>query len=383
MIIGIDIRVLYNGSGGTFVYLKNLLDFLIPLAQNHQIKLFTNYYKKNSRDSVVKNYLKHKNVKLYKYKIPNKFLNLGFRFLNYPKIDKMINGCDVLLMPTMMYSAWSDKAKVTLVAHDLSFKIFPEFFTRKQNIWHSQIRVDNLYKKVNSVISVSGNTKKDLINLIGLKLESIQTVHSGVDSKFFAKKNENRTLEIKNKYNLPINKKIILQTGTIEPRKNHLATIESFNLWQKIYPKTAQDYILVLAGHKGWKNKKIKKIIKNSFGKVYKINDIDDSNLPDLYKSAEFFVYPSIYEGFGLPLLEAMASGIPIITTANSSLSEIASDCALYVDPYRLEDFVTAYQSLATDNILRGNLTKKGISRSKNFSWEKTAKNMLLHLENL
>lgn len=381
MTIGIDIRVLQEGTGGVFVYTKNLLERLIPLAAGRKIKLFANRYGRRN-DELTKNLACHSHVTRYQYRLPNKFLNLSFSAFVWPKIDELLQGVDVLFFPSMLYGAWSGRIKTVLTMHDLSFEIFPEFFTVRQRLWHKRLAPRRLCRRVDKIIAVSGSTRQDLIDVYGIEADKITTVHSGIDGRFRLRRDSSDLTEIRQRFGLP-DKKFILQTGTIEPRKNALATLTAFTAWQKQFPEESGEYHLLFAGHRGWKSRDFYNSLAVSpfRDKIHLIEEVRAQDLPVLYNLADIFVYPSFYEGFGFPPLEAAACGAPVIAGANSSLSEIIGDAGLLIDPYRADDLLAAIRALANDRALYESLRVKGLARAGEFKWEKTAKETLKALE--
>lgn len=381
MTIGIDIRVLQEGSGGVFVYAKNLLSRLIPLASSHQIKLFANRHGRRN-DELTDALSRAPHVELYQYRFPNKFLNLSFSALGQPKIDSLLRGVDVLFFPSMLYGAWSGRVKTVLTMHDLSFEIFPEFFTTRQRLWHRRLAPRRLCQRVDKIIAVSESTRQDLLDVYKLPSDKVQTVHSGIDGRFRLRRDSSYLTEIRQRFGLP-DKKFILQTGTVEPRKNAAATLAAFVAWQKQFPQESGDYHLLFAGHRGWKSRGFYNSLAASpfRDKIHLIEEVKADDLPALYNLADIFVYPSFYEGFGFPPLEAAACGAPVVVGANSSLTEIIGDAGLLVDPYRADDLLTAIRALANDRALYESLRAKGLARAGEFKWEKTAKETLKALE--
>jgi glycosyltransferase involved in cell wall biosynthesis len=173
--------------------------------------------------------------------------------------------------------------------------------------------------------------------------------------------------------------KYVLFVGTLQPRKNIVRLTEAFSKLEE------KDLNLVVVGKKGWQYEEILDAPKkyNVEKKVLFLDSVSDSDLFSLYKNAQCFVLPSLYEGFGLPILEAMQYGCPVITSNVSSLPEAGGDAALYFDPLNIEDMAQKIKMVLTDTNLREEMIKKGYNQIKKFSWEKTAKETLEVLESL
>lgn len=378
MIIGIDGRVLEEGNGGVFVYAKNVIEALVRIDNRHQYKIFLNKARRTYSPHI-EALRKEQNVSIHAFRFPNKFLNASMRFKSWPKIDVLIGGCDVLFFPTMLYSAWSKNTKTVLTMHDVSFAHMPEFYTKKQQLWHALLRVPHLCRSVDKLIAVSDSTKQDMVHLYAIPEKKIIRVHSGVEADYRPIVSTTEKDAFRCALLLPHHKKIILQTGTIQPRKNNSATLCAFEQFVKTHPSASNDYILVFAGHTGWKSKKLIRAIKKSSlcDRIYIRTDIERANMPLLYSLADIFVYPSFYEGFGHPLLEAFSCGIPAIASSVSSLGEVAGNAACMVHPYKVDELTRAILRLATDTAYAKEARSRGIARSAEFTWEKTARETL------
>jgi glycosyltransferase involved in cell wall biosynthesis len=254
-----------------------------------------------------------------------------------------------------------------LTIHDLSFDFFPEFSTRKQFFWHKAIRPKKQCERADIIITPSGNTKRDIVDYYQIDPDKIKVIYPGV--KRNADDGQRTAVDgIRKKYNLP--DKYILFLGTIEPRKNIIGLIEAFEFFRTKYP--AVDH-LVIAGAPGWKNEEIYARAKNSTlaDKIHFINFVAPEDKSALYASADLFVYPSLYEGFGFPVLEAMSLGVPVITSNRSSLSEVAGSAAYLIDPTRPEQLALAMNELLNNNNLRDRHIQKGLEQVNRYSWEK------------
>lgn len=215
-------------------------------------------------------------------------------------------------------------------------------------------------RRTNKIIAVSESTKNDLINLYQIKPEKIKVIYSGIGKQF-------QPAKVKNQYGLP--EKFILYFGTIEPRKNLIGLIKAFQMIKKKNP----DLKLVLAGSKGWLYEDIFKTAKGDKDIIF-TGFIKEEDKPALYNLASVFVYPSFFEGFGFPPLEAMACGTPTIVSNNSSLPEVVGEAALMVDSYNLDELAWLMNEVLNDLKLREELKQRGLAQAKRFSWERTAR---------
>lgn len=235
--------------------------------------------------------------------------------------------------------------------------------------WAEKILLPLAVKKAAIIITISRSTKNDLIERFGRKIENkIRVTYLAAADKFKPLAPE-KTMSIIKKCGLEY-KKYLLTVGTIEPRKNYLNLIKAY----LFLPQKIQDeFSLVIVGHCGWNYTAIMRAAgKNDNIKI--LTGVGDDDLPFLYNGAKLFCYPSLYEGFGLPVLEAMSCGCPVVTSNTSSLPEVGGETAAYVNPYQPQSIAVAMEKLINDNQLCFNLTKKGQIQAKKFSWRKTIK---------
>jgi len=374
MRIGIDIRTLMDAQySGVSEYTFNLIKEILRLDNHNEYRLFYNSF----GDCLNIPEFKEKNVKLVKYNYPNKILNyLFFKIFNYPKIDKELE-VDIFFMPHINFIGKSSASKSLVTIHDLSFLKYPEFFSWRKNFWHKMVNVKKLIKRFNIVIAVSENTKRDIIELCGVNENRVKVIYPGLNNEFInIEMASDKLAEIKTKYGL--SDKYILYLGTIEPRKNVDGIIKAFNQL-RVNNLELRDYKLVIAGGKGWKSKNIyEEWEKSEFKNDIKfLGYIDDKEKIYLYKLASVFIYPSFYEGFGFPPLEAMASGVPVIASYAASLPEVAGGAALMVNPYNINDMTRALKEILTDQNLKNKLIEQGLEQVKKFSWKNTAREYL------
>jgi glycosyltransferase involved in cell wall biosynthesis len=277
---------------------------------------------------------------------------------------------DVFFSPTH-YLPLSCTRNSVIAIFDLSYLRFPKMYNKKDlvklKVWGG-ISV----RKAKRIVTISESSRNDIIEAYGVKPEKVRVVYPGIKPTLPSRmslEDMNEAFGIKGKY--------ILFVGTLQPRKNIAKLIEAFS------DLNDKEMSLVIVGKKGWQYDQIMGAPKK-FGveeRVKFLEKVSDEDLPSLYKHAEFFILPSLYEGFGLPVLEAMSYGCPVITSNISSLPEAGGDAALYVDPKDVKDITEKMNRLLEDDKLRRELSEKGKEQIKKFSWEKSAKEVLAVLE--
>lgn len=369
--IGIDIRCLTEARySGISEYTHNLLTHLLKIDQKNQYFLFYNSAKQAKTPR-----FDFKNVTYKGFKYPNRIFNLGVRFLKFTEIDKLIGGVDVFLTPSFLFTNLSKDCRKILVIHDLSFELYPEFFTFKKRLWHRLIGPKQLCQQADTIIAISQNTKNDVANIYGIDPSKIKAIYNGINEMYFEPITEAEKLRVKNKYNLPDN--YLFYLGNLEPRKNVGSLILAF---EKLNQANLH---LVIAGSPAWKYQKIYQRWQNSplKDKIKFLGYVDASDKPALYALAKLFVYPSIYEGFGLPPLEAMACGTPVVTSFNSSLVEAVGNAGLLVDPNNYNELAEIIGQLLSDDKLQNFLRQRGLEWSQQFKWKKTAIEVLKIIE--
>ena len=244
--------------------------------------------------------------------------------------------------------------------HDLSFFYYPQDFL-KRDLFKLKNWTTYTVKKAKKIIAVSYSTKKDLINIYKISPEKIEVIYNGFNHYQGIRATAFKEKNFSSSY--------ILYIGTLQPRKNLLNLIRAFYKFNQIY----QEFNLIIAGKKGWLYKQIFEEVR-SLGiedKVFFTDYVTDQQLVFLYQNAFCLVMPSFYEGFGLPLLEAMHFSCPVLASFSSSLPEVGGDACLYFDPQNINDLTEKLIKLKTDAKLRKELIKKGKERTKLFSWKK------------
>ncbi|HYN88210.1 MAG TPA: glycosyltransferase family 1 protein [Ardenticatenaceae bacterium] len=265
-----------------------------------------------------------------------------------------------------------DVPKPTVVTiHDLSTLLYPEHHTRLHRL-HLQWALPRTIKRAAAIITDASSTKRDLVARCAADPDRIHVIHLGVNhERFFARyrpearQRAGRMLGIEPPY--------VLALGTLEPRKNLPTLLHAYARLGPTVPK------LVLAGARGWGEGPLFDLVR-TLGlqdRVRFTGYVPEAVLPDLYAGSRLFVYPSLYEGFGLPVLEALACGAPVITSSSSSLPEVAGEAALFVDPTSVDALAEAMWRVLDNKRLRDDLRAKGPKHAARFNWERTARETL------
>ncbi|EKD85573.1 MAG: Glycosyl transferase, group 1 [uncultured bacterium] len=281
------------------------------------------------------------------------------------KIYKDKNNLDVFFSPTHYLPLFSVVPSVVSI-FDLSYLKYPELF-KKKDLYQLKIWGRYSIKRAKAVITISESSKNAIIEEYKLASDKVHVVYPGI--KELINNREINMTDLQKKYG--IKKNFILFVGTIQPRKNIARMVEAISQIPELE--------LIVVGKKGWQYEGILDSPRK-FGvenRVKFLEFVPDEELSELYKNAICFVLPSLYEGFGLPILEAMKYGCPVVTSNTSSLPEAGGDAALYFDPEDSSDIAEKIKKLLSDDKLREDMIEKGYKQAKKFSWEKAAKETL------
>ena len=256
--------------------------------------------------------------------------------------------------------------------HDMSLRLYPQCHPVRRLLLNRPL-MHVAIRDAASIVTVSDSARRDLLRLHGVPADRVSVVHEAASPAFQPIDDRAELERVRVRYNLP--PRFILYVGTIEPRKNLVRLIEAFaDARARGVP-----HHLVCVGPYGWASRDLSSRIQRLGLKdlVHFTGYVRFEDLPAIYNLGDFFVFPSLYEGFGLPVVEAMASGIPVITSSTSSLGEIAADAAETIEPTSTEAIAAAIVRLATDEDRRRDLAERGRRRAQMFSWAQTAKQML------
>jgi len=359
MKIGIYARGLSERVGGVKQYIQSMIDSMISVKnQNQELFIIHNCAKVPFNTD-------KPNVRMIRIETKKKMIS---DHLYAPKILNNLE-LDVAWFPknVIPYRVKTPTKIVTI--HDLAY-FLPEFnaYPMEDTLYMKKM-IRSSCKRADKIIAVSENTKRDIVNILKIDKAKIQVVYEAADPKYKSIKSENRLEEVRNQYRLP--EDFILFTGGISPRKNLLRLVKAFNGISNKIP-----HHLVITGGKGWKNKEIIRAMdKNK--KILRLGFVEDEDMPALYNLADLYVYPSLYEGFGLPILEAQACGCPVICSNTSSIPEVGRESVTYFDPINIVELQKKIIRLVGNDRLRSNLVRKGMKNTKEFSWDKSARELL------
>jgi glycosyltransferase involved in cell wall biosynthesis len=311
--------------------------------------------------------------------MPNKLFQLTTRLFAFPSLGSQ-KDLDLVFSPHF-HGLASAKIPRIITMHDISFLHYPQFFSLKQRLWHWWQDYALQAKSAKHIIAVSEYTKSDLIKYLNIPEKNISVIYSGIGPEF--KKIPQNDPELTN-YQLTngLTNPFFLFVGTLEPRKNLPTLIKAFALFKQ-NPKFSE-YNLVIAGKPGYKAELIHETAKKSCveADIKFFENVLDCERPLLYNLATAFVFPSWFEGFGFPPLEAQACGTPVIASDRTSIPEILGDSAIYFSPWNISELAGKMEIIATDKILRQNLIEKGQGNVKKFTWERTVNELNIVFEN-
>lgn len=271
------------------------------------------------------------------------------------------------------------RTEVIATIHDLAFKRYPETFPKK-HLFKLNFLLGVAVRRADKLIAVSESTKNDLLEFFPeLPPERIRVIHHGFDSEFFGTKLSSEELSEKLKSYKLQTTTYALYVGALQPRKNLVRLIKAFNIAKQTMPEMK----LVLAGEQAWLSAEIFEAREKSPYKedIIMTGAVPFENLRALYQGARLFAFPSLYEGFGLPILEAFASSVPVLTSNNSSLLEVGGEAVLYCNATSIEDIAEKLKRLWSEEELQKKLVLRGEEQLKKFSWDKCAKETLEYIK--
>lgn len=256
--------------------------------------------------------------------------------------------------------------RMTATIYDMTCWLMPQMH-QPANVAATMLYAERVLRRARGCIAISEQTRRDAVSILGLPQDRIEVIYPGVAEEFFLVDPPTAAAAAK-KYGLE--KPYILFVGTIEPRKNVDCVLDAY---QALCPSVRNAYDLVIAGPLGWCSVETEQRILNPQPGTRYLGYVTEADLPGLTAAAAIFVFPSLYEGFGIPVAQAMAAGVPVITSLGSSLQEITGGDALLVDPNNAEECAAAIERLASEPSLRKDLGERGRRRAERYRWQRTA----------
>lgn len=374
MRITIDATILRKENTGTGFYITNLINGLGEVDKSNKYYIFGNKY---LLEGLVK--VENDNFEIIHRSFKNRFFRIFWQLFIFP-FSLWFKKVDILHSPNYITPLVKLVFKSIVTIHDMTIFLFPEKHSKLRRLFF-RFMMPIFIKKADKILAVSNNTKKDILRLLKVDGKKIAVIYESISEYYNNIKKLNLNRKILEKYG--IYKDFILFVGMIEPRKNILLLLKAF-----IELDSELDLDLVIVGKKGWYFKNIEDFTdglnnKNLKNKVIFTGYVPENELKYFYQSAYIFVYPSLYEGFGLPPLEAMACGTPVITSNVSSLPEVVGDAAIKINPNDLEELIRAIRLLYTDKSKREELITKGFEQSKKFDANDVARRVISIYESL
>ncbi len=357
MRIGIDVSPIVYGTGVS-IYTKNLVENLLQIDKQNQYKLFFSSLRQKFPG------LNQANYQLKQTKLPPTLLDILWNQFHIIPIETFIGQLDIFHCSDWTQPPTQKTPTVTTI-HDLSFLRWPESAHPKV-LKAQKRRLKWVKKEADHIVAVSKATKKEIIDLLDIPENKVTVIYEGLpeDVKEFPSY-ELRVASLKEKYN--IGDKYIMAMGSQAPRKNIKRLIKSYELLVKNYK--FEKFNLVIAGKYKTREQLPSGVITTGF--------LNREELLHIFSQALALIYPSIYEGFGIPILEAFALDVPVVTSNCSSMVEIADNAALLVEPKSVKSITAGIRKVLIDQKKRKELISKGRQRLKDFSWRKTAQQTL------
>lgn len=363
MHIGIDAHAIGARQGGNETYIRNLISALADLDHENR---YTLYF--STAQAAASWHHRHANFAVRLLPPPTPLVRVPVA-LAYELRRRPV---DVL---HVQYTAPPFcPAPIVTTIHDLAFEHLPETFTRRGKT-QLRLTVRRTARRAEHILTVSEYSRQDIIKTYRLPPDKVTVTHNGCEAQFTPIGSEQEAGAIKRKFG--ISKDYLLAVGSLQPRKNLVRLLHAYAKLRAQQPDFQLQ--LVLVGRQLWLYQEILREIKqqNFAADVIVTDYVSDEDLPALYRSAVALVYPSLFEGFGLPPLEAMACGTPVIASDTSSLPEVVGQAALLVDPYDEAAIVQAIWQIARDAFLRQRLQQAGLAQAKQFTWRAAAEKTL------
>lgn len=380
MMIGIDARVLaFPGCPtGLYQYSHNLLKALQAVDGKNTYRLFFNTFRSEFRRNISA-YETRDNFQKRNLVIPHRLAELLFTYLHVP-LDLVLG--DIDLFHGLAFETFPCRSSRTVVTiHDTMFITDPRFLPESTVKRFTAVTARAL-ARASAVIANSEFTKRELVERYGTDPDKISVIYLGVDERFGPERDPSMVASVRKKYG--ITNQYLLYFGNIEPKKNIIGILDAFALMRQT---GRSDHVLVIAGRKTYPDyyRSLEERVRERdlAARVVFTDVVSQQDVRHLYGGADAFIFPSFYEGFGMPPLEAMACGIPVIVSDIPPLREVCGDAALLVDPACPDTMARAMSTALTDGAARASLVEKGLAHVTRFTWAEAAKKTIAVYESV
>jgi len=370
MRIGIDYTSAARQRGGIGRYTRELVSALTSLDGGHHYILFAAVGGLNGEDWT--SIAEQENVRFRALPVSDDWLARLWHRLRLPiPVEAITGSLDLFYSPDFALPPTLGAAKRLLTVHDLSFVHHPDAFVPRLQRYLQSV-VPRSIDQADLVLADSAHTRNDLITLFDVTPGEVTVIYPGVDARFQPEPEPGERRRLHDRYDIG-DRPYVLSVGTLQPRKNYGHLIQGFIGFQATI---APEMELLIAGGRGWLYEDIVREAETHDG-VRLLGFVEDEDLPALYRGAELFALTSLYEGFGLPVLEAMACGTPAVCSNTSSLPEVAGDAAMLVDPRDPAELTEAFIQVSEDENLREKMIRRGLTQAASFTWERSARDLL------
>lgn len=370
MKIAVDYTAALKQSGGIGRYTRGLITTLAQLDDQHSYTLLVTPDAPLNEFQFFQNY---SNFFQKIYPVSERWMTIGWhRFYLPVPVEWFAGEIDLFHSPNFILPPVR-RAKALLTVHDLSFIRHPQGAVAPLRKWLNKV-VPYSLARADHVLADSQSTMQDLVEIFKISPDLITVVGAGVEERFQPVTDLSRLEAVRRRYRLPASEKFILGLGTLEPRKNFTGLIEAY-----AQSPVRETHHLVIAGGKGWLYDDIFAAVDASpvAERIHLTGFVADEDLPALYSAADIFAFPSHYEGFGIPVIEAMACGTPVVCANNSSLPEVAGQAALQITATDTPALAEALSKMATNSLLYRQAVAEGFKQAKKFSWPAAAQRLL------
>jgi glycosyltransferase involved in cell wall biosynthesis len=367
--VAIDVTAAVHQSGGIGRYTRCLVSALVDEQPDFALTLFWTA----APSAAVPAWLLHlANVRLRRIPLPERYATILWQRARLPlPVELLIGPQDVCHCPDFVLPpVW--RAATVLTIHDLSFRLVPEAADPGLRRYLEKV-VPRSARRADLVLTDSMATQRDVNSWLGIPAARTAVLYSGVGSEFRPVRDAVALQQVRHRYGLP--QRFVMSLGTLQPRKNYGRLIEACAMLREA---GALDWDLVIVGRPGWLYGDLAGLVTRHRlqGRVHFVTTAEDDDLPALYSAADLFALVSLYEGFGLPPLEAMACGTPVVVSTVSSLPEVVGDAGVQVDPFDVEAIACTLRALMADADRRVQLRERGFRQAAPFTWERAARQL-------